>query len=44
MPEFGEPMDLDELIDFADIDPVDIASAQEFWDENASPDFVGILD
>ena len=40
----GEPLPLDELLDFATIDPADIASAVTWWDENASEQWVGALD
>ena len=40
----GEPLDLDTLLDFAQIDAVDIESAAEWWDNGASADWVGALD
>ena len=40
----GEPLDLDELLDFAEIDLEDIESASLWWDEHASPEWVGALD
>ncbi len=40
----GEPLDLDTLLDFAQIDPPDVESAAQWWDENASPEWIGILD
>ena len=40
----GEVLDLDILLDFATIDSADIESASEWWDENASPEWVGALD
>lgn len=40
----GAPLEADDLADFATIDPADIASAVQWWDENASADFVGALD
>ncbi len=40
----GAPLDLDTLLDFAQIDPADIESAAEWWDNNASAEWVGALD
>lgn len=40
----GEPLDLETLLDFATIDIADIASAAQWWDENASEGWVGALD
>jgi hypothetical protein len=40
----GETLPLEDLLDFATIDPADIESASEWWDNNASPDWVGALD
>ena len=40
----GEPLPLDELLDFATIDPSDLESAADWWDEYASPEWVGALD
>lgn len=40
----GEPLPLDELLDFATIDPADVESAIQWWDENASSEWVGALD
>lgn len=40
----GEPLPLDELLDFATIDSADIESAAEWWDENASTGWQGALD
>ncbi len=40
----GEPLPLAELLDFATIDPADIESAADWWDENASEQWVGALD
>ena len=40
----GEPLPLDELLDFATIDPADIESAADWWDENASEQWIGALD
>jgi hypothetical protein len=37
-------MPLDELLDIAEINAEDIESAAEWWDEYASPDWVGALD
>ena len=42
--EFGDPLPLDELLDFASIDLADIESAAQWWDDTASADFVGALD
>ena len=40
----GKPLDLDDLLDFAEIDLEDIESAKEWWDTTASPDWIGALD
>ena len=40
----GEPLPLDDLLDFATIDAADIENAAEWWDEHASPDWIGALD
>ena len=40
----GEPLDLETLLDFAEIDIEDIESAAQWWDETASPGWVGVLD
>jgi len=42
--DFGEPLDLDTLLDFADIDPEDIEQAIQWFDENASEEWIGALD
>lgn len=44
LPDFGEPLDLDELLDFAEIDEEDVEDALDWFDENASPDWIGVLD
>jgi hypothetical protein len=41
---FGEPLDLEDLLDFAEIDEADIDSAIEWFDEHASEDWQGALD
>ncbi len=40
----GEPLDLDILLDFATVDLADVESAAQWWDEHASPEWVGALD
>jgi hypothetical protein len=40
----GEPLDLDTLLDFATVDPEDVETAAQWWDELASPEWIGILD
>lgn len=40
----GEPLPLDELLDLATIDPADVESAAEWWDEHASDNWIGALD
>lgn len=40
----GEPLELDVLLDFAEIDTADIESASEWFDTYASDLFVGALD
>ena len=40
----GEPLDLDTLLDFAQIDAADIESAAEWWDNGASAEWIGALD
>lgn len=42
---FGEPLELDVLLDFADdIDEADIDSACDWFDEHASDEWVGALE
>lgn len=41
---FGEPVDLDVLLEIAEIDEDDMADAIDWWDENASDEWVGALD
>lgn len=41
---FGEPVDLDVLLEIAEIDDDDMADAIDWWDDNASPEWVGALD
>lgn len=43
-PEFGDPLDLETLLDFATIDLADIESAAQWWDDTASSQWVGALD
>lgn len=40
----GEPLPLDELLEIAEIDPADVESAAQWWDDNASEDWIGALD
>jgi hypothetical protein len=40
----GEPLPLEDLLDFATIDPADIESAAQWWDDNATEEWVGVLD
>jgi hypothetical protein len=40
----GEPLDLDDLLNFAVIDATDAEFAAEWWDENATPAWRGALD
>lgn len=40
----GEPLELDVLLDFATIDPEDVEAAAEWWDNHASPKWIGALD
>lgn len=42
--DFGEPIDKDLLLGFAEIDPADIASALAWFDEHASEEWRGALD
>jgi hypothetical protein len=44
LPDFGEPLPEDELLEFADIDSEDIDSAIAWWDDNASVLFFGALE
>lgn len=41
---FGEPLELEFLLEFATVDEIDMESAIQWWDETASPDWVGALD
>ena len=40
----GEPMPLDELLGFADLTEAGVDSAIDWWDENASDLFIGVLE
>ena len=40
----GEPLDLDELLEFAIVDLDDIESAAQWWDDTATPAWIGALD
>jgi hypothetical protein len=40
----GEPLPLDDLLDFATIDLADIESAAQWFDDNATEDWIGALD
>lgn len=41
---FGEPLDESILEEFAEIDEDDMQDAIDWWDENASEDWIGALD
>lgn len=41
---FGEPLDLEDLLDFAEIDEADIDSAIDWFDEHASEEWAGALE
>lgn len=41
---FGEPVDLEVLLEFAEIDAEDMESAIQWWDETASDDWLGALE
>lgn len=43
-PDFGPPLDEDELLAFAEIDEADIVAAMAWFDEHASPEWRGALD
>lgn len=40
----GEPLSLDEMLDFTALNLTDVERAAEWWDEHATPAWVGILD
>lgn len=40
---FGKPIDLEVLLEIAEIDEDDIDDALQWWDSNASPDWIGVL-
>ena len=42
--DFGEPIDLELLLGFAEIDANDIPTALAWWDEHASEEFKGALE
>jgi len=44
LPDFGEPMPLDELLEQAAIDPDDLDSAADWFDLHASDLFLGALE
>jgi hypothetical protein len=41
---FGEPLDLEMLLDFAEVDEIDLDEAIQWWDETASDEWIGVLD
>lgn len=41
---FGEPLELDVLLDFAEVEEADLESAEDWWDTHASEPFIGCLD
>jgi hypothetical protein len=43
-PDFGEPLDLETLLDFAEIDEDDLDDAIDWFDEHASEEWVGALE
>lgn len=44
LPDFGKPLDTKLLLGFATITNADKASALQWWNDNASPEWVGALD
>ena len=44
LPEFGDAGDLEELMQLAEITDADIDAAVAWWNDNASPAWVGALD
>ncbi len=44
LPDFGEPLDKKLLLGFAAITNADVASAVQWFDEYASPEWQGVLD
>ena len=42
--DFGEPMPRDELLAFGELTLLEVDSAIDWWDENATAVFVGILE
>lgn len=42
--DFGEPIDLELLLGFAEIDANDIPTALDWFNEHASEEFIGALD
>lgn len=44
LPDFGEPLSEDELLEFAEISNADVDSAVDWWDDNASTLFFGALE
>lgn len=41
---FGEPLELDVLLDFAEVEEADIDSACDWWDSHSSDAWVGALE
>jgi hypothetical protein len=41
---FGQPLDPEYLENFAEVDAIDMESAIEWFDENASPEWAGALE
>lgn len=44
LPDFGEPMPKDELLEFAELSLLEADSGVDWWDENASLLFIGVLE
>lgn len=41
---FGEPLDIELLLNFAEVTALDMESAIQWWDETASDDWIGALE
>ncbi len=44
LPDFGDPLSLDDLLEFAQVDDDDLDSAADWFDLNSSDLFLGALE
>lgn len=44
LPDFGDPLPLEDMLNFAIVDDADIESALEWFNEHASIEWIGALE